>query len=60
MYRLIPIFTAGHVVGEADDALIPKRKKGKEREGNPIKMENGKAKSLENLKNKNEQKKCLR
>lgn len=56
MYRLIPDFMAVHVVGFADDALIPKRKKGKEREGNPIRMENRKAKSLENR--KNEQKKC--
>lgn len=51
MYRLIPIFTAVHVVGEADDALIPKRNNRKEREGNPIRMENGKVKSLENRKN---------
>jgi hypothetical protein len=51
MYRLIPIFTAVHVVGFADDALIPKRNNRKEREGNPIRMENGKVKSLENRKN---------
>ena len=52
MYRLISntVFTAVHVVVEEDDDLIPKRKRGKEKEGNPIREESRKAKSLENKK----------